>query len=108
MNQTDELKNEVKLAQEAEWVQQVTQGNQDALIKLYEAYIDPVYGYFFNRTRSTSEAEALTSETFTRAVEALMRHHYTWQGKPFGAWLFGIAGRILQERNRKRGFWPLF
>jgi len=42
----------------------------------------------------------LTSETFTRAVDLLAQGHYDWMGKPFGAWLIGIATKILQERYR--------
>ena len=35
--------NEIKMAQEAEWVQRVSQGDPDALDKLYEKYFDRVY-----------------------------------------------------------------
>jgi RNA polymerase sigma-70 factor, ECF subfamily len=93
---------EVKLAQEAERVQRAIQGDQDALIMLYESNIDRVYRFFCGKVRSVSEAEALTSETFVRAIDALMRGHYEWRGVPFGAWLIGgIAVRLLQEHNRE-------
>ena len=70
------------------------------LIKLYERNIDRVYHYFYSRVSNVSEAEVLTSETFTRAIEALTRGHYIWIGAPFGAWLLGIGAHVLQERNR--------
>jgi len=92
---------EVKLAREEEWAQRASQGDQDALIKLYERNVDRVYHYFYNRVNHVSEAEVLTSETFTRAIEALTRGHYVWRGAPFGAWLLGIGAHVLQERNRE-------
>ncbi len=98
---------EVKLAQEEEWVQRASQGDQDALIKLYERNIDRVYHYFYNRISNVSEAEVLTSETFTRAIEALLRGHYVWRGAPFGAWLLGIGAHVLQERTRGLKHTPL-
>src|SRR6266496_121190 len=91
---------EVRLAEEEEWVQRVSQGDQDALIRLYGRYFDPVYRYFSTRVRGVSEAERLTTETFTQAVEALLRGHATWHGRPFGAWLYDIASNVLQEQNR--------
>lgn len=92
---------EVQQAQEEEWAQRACQGDQDALIKLYERNIDRVYRYFYSRVSNVSEAEELTSETFTRAIEALTRGHYGWRGAPFGAWLIGIGAHVLQERYRE-------
>ncbi|MFL5655194.1 MAG: RNA polymerase sigma factor [Ktedonobacteraceae bacterium] len=92
---------EVNLVQEEEWTQRASQGDQDAFIKLYERYIGRVYDYFFNRVSNVSEAEVLTSETFTRAIGALTRGRYVWRGAPFGAWLLSIGMHVLQERNRE-------
>lgn len=91
---------EVRSAEEEEWMQRASQGDQDALIRLYERYFDPVYRYFSTRVGSVSEAERLTTETFTQAVEALLRGHATWHGRSFGAWLEDIASNVLQEQNR--------
>ena len=92
--------NAVRLAEEEAWVQRASQGDQDALLELYEQYIDPLYGYFYSRVGSVSEAETLTSETFMRAVETLLRGHATWQDRPFGSWLYDTASNVLQEQNR--------
>lgn len=91
--------NEALLTQEATTIEQVSQGNKDALITLYENYIGRVYRYLYSKVGNVAEAEALTTETFTQAIEALMNGQYIWQGKPIGAWLFAIANSILQERN---------
>lgn len=93
-----------KFAEEVELAQQVGQGDQGALIKLYEIYIDRVYCYFYDRVGSRSEAKILTAETFHRAVNALMSDHYLWQDRAFGSWLYGIANNVFEQRNRA----PLF
>lgn len=92
---------ELRLAQEAEWVRRASEGDQDALVKLYERNIDQLYRYFYSRVENISEAEELTSETFTRAIKGLLRGDYSVQGKPFGSWLFGIAARVLKELKRE-------
>lgn len=93
-------KDEVRLAEEEEWVQRASQGDQDAFIRLYGRYFDSVYRYFSARVGGVSKAERLTTETFTQAVEALLRGHATWHDRPFGAWLYDIASNVLQEQNR--------
>jgi RNA polymerase sigma-70 factor (ECF subfamily) len=91
----------VRLEQEAEWAQRAIQGDQEALGKLYECYVDRIYRYFYHKVGGDiSEAQTLTSETFKRVVEALARRQYEWRGIPFGAWLFGIASRTLKEWQR--------
>ena len=92
--------NAVKLAEEEALVRQASRGNSTAFTKLYEYYIDLIYRYIYLRVGNISEAEALTNETFTRALEGLLHGRYTWRGKPFGAWLYGIAMNVLQEDNR--------
>jgi RNA polymerase sigma-70 factor (ECF subfamily) len=92
---------------EAETVQRASQGDKDALITLYENNVDRVYRHIYKKVGNIAEAQDLTSETFIRAIEAIMRGQYVWQGKPFGAWLFGITNRILKERRRKLNGLPL-
>lgn len=86
---------------EAEVIQRAIRGDKDALIMLYEKYIDRVYAYFYSKVRNIAEAEDMTSETFIRAIEALMHRQFVWQGKPFGAWLFKTARYVLAEHRRK-------
>ncbi len=78
-------------------VRRAIQGDSGAVAKLYESHFEFVYGYFCRRIRSISATEDLTSETFTRAVEALSRGLYEWRGKPFRAWLLGIARKVFHE-----------
>lgn len=99
MDENYTQQDEEKLNQEAELVMRTLQRDAQALGELYGRYVDGVYGYFYRKVENVPDAEALTSETFTRAIEKLSR--FTWQGKPFGAWLFGIASRVLLEWRRE-------
>src|SRR5438045_689960 len=92
---------EEKRAREAARAQRASQGDQGAVIEIYEESFDDLYDYFRNKVKGKSEAEDLTSETFTRAIKELLLGHYTSQGKPFRNWLFGIAKRVLQEHRRE-------
>src|SRR5690242_2420020 len=87
------LPDKAQQAREAELVRLARQGDADAWAQLYTAHVGRLHGYF--RYRESSEADALTSEVFMRAVEALKRGSYEWRGKPFGAWLFSIARKVL-------------
>jgi RNA polymerase sigma-70 factor, ECF subfamily len=91
----------MQLDAEAALVRQASQGDSIALTKIYELYIDDIYSFCYSRVGNISEAENLTSETFTRALEALSHGHFTWQGKPLGAWLYGIAANVVREYMRK-------
>jgi RNA polymerase sigma-70 factor, ECF subfamily len=92
---------------EAEIIRRAMQGDKDALTMLYENHVDRVYRHFYAKIGNIAEAQDMTSETFIRAIEAMMRGKYVSQGKPFGAWLFAIAGHVLQERWRKLSGLPL-
>lgn len=94
-------------ADEAELVQRASQGDRDALAILYESHVDRVYRHLYSKVGNIAEAEDLTSETFTRAIEGIMRGQYVWRDKPFAAWLFAIVRHVLQERRRKLNGLPL-
>jgi len=95
------------LAEEAALVQRASKGDTDALVKLYEGSVDSIYRYCYSRVGNISEAEDLTSEIFTRAIEALVRGTNAWQSKPFGSWLYSIAINLLRERKKKLRDAPL-
>lgn len=74
------------------------QADRAAFGALYDRYIDVIYGYAFRQSGDHVAAQDITAETFRRALERI--GDYTWQGKPFGAWLVRIAGYVIQERRR--------
>lgn len=68
---------------------------------LYEQRVDDVYGYLAYRTRSQAAAEALTQETFDRAMRASDR--FDFSRKSAGVWLLTIARSVYVETRRRRG-----
>jgi RNA polymerase sigma-70 factor (ECF subfamily) len=70
-------------------------GDAEAFGQLYDHYHGSVYRFLFYRTRSTSLAEDLTSETFLRALRNMAG--FRWQGKDFGAWLMTIARNLCTD-----------
>lgn len=68
---------------------------------LYERYVDRIYRYAYRRVGTHHEAEDITAQTFQQALQALP--NYEWRGLPFGAWLFRIAGNIINRRGRTSG-----
>src|SRR3712207_5367797 len=68
---------------------------------LYELYVDRIYRYAYRRVGTHHEAEDITAQTFQQALQALP--NYQWRGLPFGAWLFRIAGNIINRRGRTSG-----
>lgn len=68
---------------------------------LYELYVDRIYRYAYRRVGTHHEAEDITAQTFQQALQALPA--YQWRGLPFGAWLFRIAGNIINRRGRTSG-----
>jgi RNA polymerase sigma-70 factor (ECF subfamily) len=70
-------------------------GDAEAFGLLYDHYQSSVYRFLFYRTRSTTLAEDLTSETFFRALRSM--NNFRWQGKDFGAWLMTIARNLATD-----------
>lgn len=68
---------------------------------LYELYVDRIYRFVYRRVGTHHEAEDITAQTFQQALQALPS--YEWRGLPFGAWLFRIAGNLINRRGRGSG-----
>ena len=78
--------------------------DRSAFSELYEAYVDRVYRYLLSRTNSVTDAEELTSRTFTHALANL--HQYRARGRGFASWLMTIAHNLLVNWYRDRGRRP--
>lgn len=71
-----------------------------ALARLYEKNVRPVYRYLHSLVGNGPDAEDLTSTTFLQALEALPRYR---PGGSFTAWLFRIAhSRAMDHFRRQR------
>ena len=71
----------------------------EAFGKLYDLYFSRIYSYAFYRTRSHTEAEDITAQTFQQALEHL--GSYQWRGVPFYAWLYRIASNLVASGHRR-------
>ena len=68
---------------------------------LYRRYLTPLYRYLFQRLGNSHDAEDLTAQVFTEALEGLVAQRYH-EGGCFTAWLFTIARRRTVDFYRRR------
>lgn len=76
-----------------------TDGDVEAVGRLYDALVGPIYRYVAVRVRRREDAEDLTQLVFERIVTALPR--YKHNGKPFAAWAFRIARNAVVDHVRR-------
>ncbi|MBW1784894.1 MAG: sigma-70 family RNA polymerase sigma factor [Deltaproteobacteria bacterium] len=92
-------------------------GDEDALVRqaqknmvafgpLFDYYAPRVYRYVLHRIGNVSDAEDVTSRTFTDALRGLGRYRPKRQGS-FGGWLFTIARRRCVDLYRAPDSLPL-
>jgi RNA polymerase sigma-70 factor (ECF subfamily) len=81
-------------------------GDTEALGRLYDALVDPIYRYIAVRLRRREDAEDVTQLVFERIVAALPRYRHN--GRPFAAWAFRIArNAVIDHQRRLRPAEPL-
>ena len=68
-------------------------GEESAIEELYRSHFDVIFRYVFFRLRSQASAEDVTSQVFLGMVHGL--ESYRDEGKPFVAWLYGIAQKQI-------------
>jgi RNA polymerase sigma-70 factor, ECF subfamily len=83
-----------------------TTGDVEAVGRLYDAMVGPIYRYMAVRVRRREDAEDLTHLVFERIVGALPRYRHN--GRPFAAWAFRIArNAVIDHQRRLRPTEPL-
>jgi len=86
--------------------QAATDGDAEALGRVYDALLDPIYRYVAVRLRRREDAEDVTQLVFERIVAALPRYRHN--GRPFAAWAFRIArNAVIDHQRRMRPTEPL-
>lgn len=75
-----------------------------ALDRLYQLYIDKVYRYIWYRVGDQATAEDMAMDVFVRLVEHIegFRIPPQQQVAAFSAWLFRIAGNLVNDHHRRR------
>jgi len=74
-------------------------GSVEAVGRLYDALVGPIYRYVAVRVRRREDAEDLTQLVFEKIVGSLPR--YRQQGRPFEAWAFRIARNAVIDHVRR-------
>jgi RNA polymerase sigma-70 factor (ECF subfamily) len=81
-------------------------GDAEAVGRLYDALVGPIYRYVAVRVRKREDAEDLTQVVFERIVASLPRYRH--RGRPFEAWAFRIArNAVIDHVRRERRHEPL-
>ena len=78
----------------------------EAFAVLYREYLPRVYRYLYRRVGSIPDAEDLTAQVFTEALEGLLKNRFR-AGGCFPAWLFSIARHRAVDFYRQRPTDPL-
>jgi RNA polymerase sigma-70 factor, ECF subfamily len=74
-------------------------GDLEAVGRLYDALVEPIYRYIAMRLRRREDAEDVTQLVFERIVTALPRYRHN--GRPFTAWAFRIARNAVIDHQRR-------
>lgn len=82
-------------------VERARGGEQAAWREIYERCYTPIYRYVRARIWDETAAEDVAAEVFVAAVRGIAR--YRQEGKPFLAWLFGIAAHAVADHQRQIG-----
>jgi RNA polymerase sigma-70 factor (ECF subfamily) len=81
-------------------------GDVEAVGRLYDRLVAPIYRYVAVRVHRREDAEDLTQLVFERIVTSLPR--YRSRGRPFEAWAFRIArNAVIDHVRRDRAHEPL-
>ncbi len=83
-------------------VEAACRGENSAIEALYRTHYDTIFRYVLFRLGSPPAAEDVTSQVFLGMVKGLGR--YRDEGKPFVAWLYGIAQKQVAffQRGQSR------
>jgi RNA polymerase sigma-70 factor (ECF subfamily) len=84
---------------EAQWLQQAIQGDEEAFARLVELYQRPVFNLCYRMLDNQQEAEDAAQETFWRAFQNLRRYDAQ---RSFITWLLSIAAHYCIDQQRKR------
>src|SRR6266700_1415891 len=94
----------VEALSDAELVELVLAGEQDAFTVLVERYKDAVQNLAYRMLSNAAEAEDVTQETFVRAYTQLATYK---PAHKFSTWLLSIASHLAIDQLRRRRFLAL-
>lgn len=78
----------------------IAKGELEEFTKLYDAYLERIYRFVYNRLPHTQIAEDVTSDIFISALEKISS--YNSQKASFSTWLYTIARNKVIDYTRTR------
>ena len=81
--------------------QKAKQGDRKSFEALYQKYKKRILNYIYRMLGNRATAEELTQETFVRAYINLSNYK---ERNTFSAWLYKIAGNLVKNELRSRGY----
>ena len=81
-------------------VRRAQDGDREAFGRIYDEFVDRVFGYILSKIRSRPEAEDLTEQVFVNALDGLAG--FDPQSGSFGGWLYRIAHNQVVDVFRRR------
>lgn len=85
--------------QEALWIQEALQGDDEAFGNLVEEYKKPVFSLCYRMLGNSKDAEDAAQESFIRAYQHLKKFD---PNRSFATWLLSIAAHYCIDRTRKK------
>ena len=89
------------LPKDSELIRRAKQGDQEALVSLYERYRSSVFSYIYYRVSDQDSAEDLTADVFVRMLTKM--DTYVHKTRPILAWLYTIARNLVIDHYRSNG-----
>ena len=84
------------------WVEQLKQGQQQALRPLYDRYGKKVYGLSYRLSSDSEIAEDITQEVFVQVWQKI--HNFRGDSK-FSTWLYSVTSHVAINHMRKQKRW---
>ena len=84
---------------------QARQGDQDAIMHIYESYFPPIYQFIRLRVADPHQAEDLASEVFVRFIESIRKRKAPRTS--LRGWLFRVARNLLYHHYGKSRQFPV-
>lgn len=85
-------------------IEEAKNGDAEALGRLYDLFVDKIYGYVHYKVGNEEEAKDLTENIFLKVLEKIK--YYRGGRSSFAAWLFTIARNLIinyyKERSRSQ------
>lgn len=85
---------------------QISGAQEDPVLfgPLFDRYYPQILNYAIRRVGDVHIAEDIAAEVFLKALKNIRT--YTWQGIPFSAWLYRIAGNEIYSYFRRKKVMP--